>query len=149
MKKVSGSLKLDLAQYRELAAFAQFGSDLDAVTKKQLARGERLVELMKQAQYSPMTISEQVTAIYAGTKGYLDEIRTDAVVDFERDLLEFLHSTQSGLMGKIDSTKTLDEDSEKELSDAIKAFVDTHAGAYKIDAHAAAKDDVEDTEKNG
>lgn len=136
MKKVSGSLKLDLAQYRELAAFAQFGSDLDAVTKKQLARGERLVELMKQAQYSPMSVAEQVAALYAGTKGYLDEIRTDAVVDFERDLLEFLKSSESGLMSRISATGELDIDSEKELADAIKTFLDTQAGIYRIDAHS-------------
>lgn len=140
MKKVSGSLKLDLAQYRELAAFAQFGSDLDAVTKRQLARGERLVELMKQPQYSPLSVAEQVAVIFAGTKGYLDGIRTDAIVEFEKELIEFLRSTYSGLLGRINSTGGLDEASENELADVVKSFVDNQAGAFRTDAPAKSGD---------
>ncbi len=134
MKKVSGSLKLDLAQYRELAAFAQFGSDLDAVTKKQLARGERLVELMKQEQYSPMTVAEQVTSIYAGTKGYLDNIKTEAVVRFEKALLEHLRANRKDVLDSIQSSGDIDADSDKQLGAAIQEFVDGYTDADKVTA---------------
>ena len=138
MKKVSGSLKLDLAQYRELAAFAQFGSDLDAVTKKQLARGERLVELMKQQQYSPMTVAEQVAAIFAGTRGYLDDIKTQSVVEFEKALLDFLRGNRPGILDKINQSGELTEDSEKELGKAIQEFLDGFSAAFKVEGAAPA-----------
>ncbi len=132
MKKVSGSLKLDLAQYRELAAFAQFGSDLDAVTKKQLARGERLVELMKQQQYAPMSVSEQVAAIFAGSKGFLDDIKTEAVVAFERGMLEYLRTKRKEILDRIEATGDLDKEAEHELSVAIGEYTDLHPDTDKV-----------------
>ncbi len=132
MKKVSGSLKLDLAQYRELAAFAQFGSDLDAVTKKQLARGERLVELMKQQQYSPMSVSEQVAAIFAGTKGFLDDIKTEAVVAFERGLLEYLRTKRKEVLDRIEATGDLDKESDHALATAIGEYLELHPDSDKV-----------------
>jgi F-type H+-transporting ATPase subunit alpha len=139
MKKVSGSLKLDLAQYRELAAFAQFGSDLDAVTKRQLARGERLVELMKQQQYSPMTVGEQVASIYAGTKGYLDDIRTESVVEFEKALLDYLGANHADLLAAIDQTGDFNVETEANLGRAIRNYVEGYAGMYLVDGAGAAK----------
>src|SRR5881628_592022 len=101
MKKVSGSIKLELAQYREMAAFAQFGSDLDASTQKLLNRGARLTELLKQPQYAPMPVEEQVASIYAGTQGFLDSVPTDAVTRFESALLSHMRSEHGELLGKI------------------------------------------------
>ena len=92
MKQVAGTLRLDLAQYRELAAFAQFGSDLDKATQAQLARGQRLVEILKQPQFEPMDVELQVASIYAGTKGFLDSLRVESVLAFETGLHEFLKS---------------------------------------------------------
>ncbi len=133
MKKVSGSLKLDLAQYRELAAFAQFGSDLDAVTKNQLNRGERLVELMKQPQYTPMKVSEQVAVIFAGTRGYLDDIRTEAIVECEKSLLDYLRSSKADVLDTIEKTGDLDETTEHALTNAIKDFIEGYSGAFKVE----------------
>ncbi len=132
MKKVSGSLKLDLAQYRELAAFAQFGSDLDVVTKKQLERGERLVEVMKQQQYSPMTVGEQVAAIYTGTKGYLDDIKVEAVVAFEKALLTHLRDNRKEILDKITNSGDIDKDTDHMLGTAIQDFIDTYPDAEKV-----------------
>ncbi len=132
MKKISGSLKLDLAQYRELAAFAQFGSDLDVVTKKQLERGERLVEVMKQQQYSPMTVGEQVAAIYAGTKGYLDDIKVDSVVAFEKALLTHLRDNRKEILDKITNSGDIDKDTDHMLGTAIQDFIDTYPDAEKV-----------------
>ena len=143
MKKVSGSLKLDLAQYRELAAFAQFGSDLDAVTKRQLARGERLVELMKQQQYAPMTVGEQVAAIFAGTRGFLDDIKVESVVEFERALLDFLRGNRKDILDRIDATGDLDTDLEQALTNAIKDFVYNYSGAFRIDGGAPRRETSE------
>jgi F-type H+-transporting ATPase subunit alpha len=137
MKKVSGSLKLDLAQYRELAAFAQFGSDLDAVTRQQLARGERLVELMKQHQYSPLPVCEQVAAIYAGTKGFLDAVKTENVVEFEKGMLEFVRARHPEALQRIETTGDLDHDGEKLLSDAIREYADNYAGEFIAGKKAA------------
>ena len=92
MKQVAGTLRLDLAQYRNLAAFAQFGSDLDKASQAQLARGQRMVELLKQAQFAPMDVELQVVSIYAGTKGYFDSLKVEAVRDFEKGLHEYLKS---------------------------------------------------------
>ena len=132
MKKVSGSLKLDLAQYRELAAFAQFGSDLDAVTLKQLNRGERLVELMKQQQYSPMSVAEQVVALYAGTRGFLDDIKVGSVVGFEQALLAYLRENRKEILERIESSQDIDGESDKALSKAIQEFVDGYSDAEKV-----------------
>ncbi len=127
MKKVSGSLKLDLAQYRELAAFAQFGSDLDAVTRRQLARGERLVELMKQPQYAPLPVAEQVASIYAGTKGFLDAVKAEDVVAFEKGMLEFLRARHPEALRRIEATGDLDQEGEALLADALREYADNYA----------------------
>ena len=92
MKKVAGSIKLELAQYREMAAFAQFGSDLDASTQQLLNRGAKLTELLKQDQYSPMTVAEQVISVFAGVKGYLDDVDLDKIKEFEKDIIEKIKS---------------------------------------------------------
>ena len=124
MKKVAGKLRLELSQYRELEAFAQFGSELDPETQKTLSRGERLVEMLNQNERSPLSVSEQVASIYAGTGGYLDRIKVDRVGDFLADLLGRLKSESSDLMSKIeDEGKLEDEDLEK-LGDAIAEMVD-------------------------
>ncbi|HAJ23017.1 MAG TPA: F0F1 ATP synthase subunit alpha [Rhodospirillaceae bacterium] len=127
MKKVSGSIKLELAQYREMEAFAQFASDLDASTRQLLARGARLTELLKQPQYSPLKVSEQVLSIYAGTKGYLDKIPVGDVNRFESKLLDHARADHKKVLDKIDSTGVLDEDTEKAIVALLDAFVKTYA----------------------
>ena len=119
MKKVAGSIKLELAQYREMAAFAQFGSDLDASTQKLLNRGSKLTELLKQKQYSPMTVAEQVLTIFAGVRGYLDDIDLKNIEDFENQLLEKCKSEKPEIIESISSSGKLDEDIEKNLSSLI------------------------------
>jgi F-type H+-transporting ATPase subunit alpha len=123
MKKVAGKLKLDLSQYRDLEAFAQFGSELDPETQRQLARGERLVELLKQNERNALSVSDQVASIYAGTAGYLDRVKVERVPDFLQDLLSRLKSESKELMGRISEGQLSDED-EEELSKAIAEMVD-------------------------
>jgi F-type H+-transporting ATPase subunit alpha len=127
MKKVSGSIKLELAQYREMEAFAQFASDLDASTRQLLARGARLTELLKQPQYHPLKVSEQVLSIYAGTKGYLDKIPVGDVNRFEAKLLDHARADHKKVLDKIDTTGVLDEDTEKAMVALLEAFVKTFA----------------------
>jgi F-type H+-transporting ATPase subunit alpha len=127
MKQAVGPLKGELAQYREMAAFAKFGSDLDAATQRQLARGERLTELLKQPQYSPQAVEEQVCVIYAGTRGYLDKIPTNQVGRFESELLARLHSKHAGLLESIRTKKALDDKLEGELKSALDGFAQTFA----------------------
>ncbi len=122
MKKVSGSIKLELAQYREMAAFAQFGSDLDASTQKLLARGARLTELLKQGQYQPMPVEEQVASIFAGTQGFADAVPVKDVTRYEAAMLSYLRSDHADVLGKIRDTKALDDDTAKALKDALAAF---------------------------
>ncbi len=122
MKKVAGTLRLDLAQYRELAAFAQFGSDLDKATKTKLTRGERLVELLKQAQYLPMPVEEQVTVLYAGTRGFLDDIAVSDAIRFGNELVEFMRNQKSDVLAEIVQTKDLGAETEKKLAAAIEEF---------------------------
>ncbi len=122
MKQVAGAIKGELAQYREMAAFAQFGSDLDAATQKLLARGARLTELLKQPQFSPLKIEEQVVVIYAGTKGYLDGIPTSAVGKFERDFLTYVRNEHKDLLDSIRTKKAMDADAEKSLKGALDKF---------------------------
>ena len=119
MKKVAGSIKLELAQYREMAAFAQFGSDLDASTQKLLARGARLTELLKQPQYQPMPVEEQVASIFAGTQGFLDSVDVKDVVRYEAAMLSFLRSDKPEILAKIRDTKALDDDTAAALKDAL------------------------------
>src|ERR687889_706162 len=119
MKKVAGSIKLELAQYREMAAFAQFGSDLDASTQKLLNRGARLTELLKQPQFQPMPVEEQVVSIYAGVNGFLDSVPVNAVTRFESALLSHFRSDHADVLGKIRDTKTLDDDTAGQLKSII------------------------------
>ncbi|MAL89188.1 MULTISPECIES: F0F1 ATP synthase subunit alpha [unclassified Brevundimonas] len=127
MKQVAGSIKGELAQYREMAAFAKFGSDLDASTQKLLARGARLTELLKQPQYSPLAVEEQVVSVYAGTRGYLDGIAVSDVGRFERELLARMHSKHAGILDAIRTKKALSPELEAELKDAIESFAKTFA----------------------
>jgi F-type H+-transporting ATPase subunit alpha len=122
MKKVSGSIKLELAQYREMAAFAQFGSDLDASTQRLLARGARLTELLKQGQYSPMPVEEQVASIFAGTQGFLDAVDTKDVVRYEAAMLSYLRAEHKGILKTIRDSKQLEDDTAKKLKDALTKF---------------------------
>ena len=122
MKKVAGSIKLELAQYREMAAFAQFGSDLDASTQKLLARGARLTELLKQPQDQPMPVEEQVASIFAGTQGFVDAVPTADVTRYEAQLLSYLRSDHADILGKIRDTKALDDETASKLKDALAAF---------------------------
>src|SRR5512133_2832423 len=122
MKKVAGSIKLELAQYREMAAFAQFGSDLDASTQRLLARGARLTELLKQPQYAPMPVEDQVASIYAGTQGFLDSVQVRDVVRYEAAMLSFLRSHKPEILKAIRDTKALDDDTAKALKGALTDF---------------------------
>ena len=122
MKKVSGSMKLDLAQYREMAAFAQFGSDLDASTQKLLNRGARLTELLKQAQFSPMPFEEQTVSIYAGTNGYLDDVPVDRVNDYEEQMLAFFRSEHGGILTEIRESQKFDGEIKDNTDAALAAF---------------------------
>ncbi|MDU4960897.1 MAG: F0F1 ATP synthase subunit alpha [Sporomusaceae bacterium] len=125
MKQVAGSLRLDLAQYRELAAFAQFGSDLDKATKAMLDRGQRLTELLKQPQYSPIAVEEQVMSIYTGVNGYLDTVPPHDVPRFEADFLKFMRTNYAEIGKTIREKKALDAATEAALKKAIKEFQDT------------------------
>ena len=128
MKQVAGSIKGELAQYREMAAFAQFGSDLDASTQKLLARGERLTELLKQKQFSPISTNEQVVLLYAGVNGYMDNIEVNEIGKYEEDLLDFVRENYSQILENITSTKTLDEDTEGVLKGAVEEFTVNFSG---------------------
>ena len=119
MKQVAGSIKLELAQYREMAAFAQFGSDLDAATQRLLERGARLTELLKQAQYTPLPVEEQIIVIYAGVKGFLDEIEVKSLGAFEEELLNTVRNKDSKILSTIREKGALDDSLEKSISDII------------------------------
>jgi F-type H+-transporting ATPase subunit alpha len=137
MKQVAGRLRLDLAQYRELAAFAQFGSDLDKVTKAMLDRGERMTEILKQPQYQPIPVEEQVITIYTGVNGYLDDIPMEKIDRFETDFMKFIKSNYTEIVKSIREKKVLDNDTEAALKDAIKEFKDTFASYEKTNLEAA------------
>ncbi len=122
MKKVAGTLRLDLAQYRELAAFAQFGSDLDAATQKQLTRGARLVEILKQPQYSPLPVEKQIVIIYAGTNGYLDDLPLEKVKDFEEGLYRFVENNYPEIFTEIVEKKDLTDELKEKMNKAIEEF---------------------------
>jgi F-type H+-transporting ATPase subunit alpha len=122
MRKVSGSLRLDLAQYRALVAFAQFGSDLDKATQQQLHRGERLVEILKQPQYQPLPVAKQVAIIFAGTRGLLDEIPVADIARWEREFYTFLEEKRPGILATLTDTGELTKDVEAELTDAATEF---------------------------
>jgi F-type H+-transporting ATPase subunit alpha len=122
MKKIAGSLRLDLAAARELEAFAQLGTELDKATQRQLDRGRRFVELLKQGQYMPFHVTDQIISIYAGTKGYLDDVAVTDVRQFEKDMLNYFTTVGKPVRDELDQKKALDAGLEKKLEDAIKAF---------------------------
>jgi F-type H+-transporting ATPase subunit alpha len=125
MKQVAGTLRIDLAQFREKAAFAQFGSDLDPATQRQLARGQRLVELLKQPQYSPFSVEKQILSIFAGVNGYLDKIPLNKIKDFEEQLIDYLDKKHADIAQAITSSQKIDDSVKGKLEEAIKAFVKT------------------------
>jgi F-type H+-transporting ATPase subunit alpha len=122
MKQVAGKIKGELAQYREMAAFAQFGSDLDATTQQLLARGARLTELLKQAQFSPLNIAEQVSSLYAAVNGYLDKIEVRDINRYETDLLKLLNASHSDIMNAILDEKQLSKDIEAKLKTVVEDY---------------------------
>jgi F-type H+-transporting ATPase subunit alpha len=127
MKQVAGSIKLELAQYREMAAFAQFGSDLDASTQRLLARGARLTELLKQPQFSPMPIEEQVVSIFAGVRGYLDKVAVNAINRYEAELLRAVRSKHADVLAEIRNAKQITPDTESKLKAILDTFTETFA----------------------
>jgi F-type H+-transporting ATPase subunit alpha len=131
MKKIAGTLRLELAQYRELEAFAKFGSDLDKATLQQLRRGERLVEILKQKQYSPMPVEQQVAIIYATTKGYLDELPVSSVKKYEADLLTQLTSMNQDILKEIAEKQVMSDETEKKLNEVLKEFTERFKTSVK------------------
>ncbi len=127
MKQVAGKLRLDLAQYRELEAFAQLGTELDKATQAQIERGRRMIELLKQPRYQPMPVGKQILSIYTGTQGYLDDIPVEKVKEFEEGFLQFIETAYPSIIEKIEKEKALSEEMEKELVKAIKEFKQSFA----------------------
>ena len=125
MKKIAGKLRLDLAQFRDLEAFAKFASDLDETTALQITRGRRMVEILKQNQYVPMSISNQVVIIYAAGKGYLDDVDLDRVKEFEVGLLEYFHTKHSDCLDQISQEGDISDDLEKAMNTGIEEFKKT------------------------
>jgi F-type H+-transporting ATPase subunit alpha len=136
MRQVAGSLRLDLAQYRELAAFAQFGSDLDKGTLNQLNRGKRLVEVLKQPQYQPLPVEKQVIMIYAATNGYLDAVAVEDVRVYENELFQFLDTRKPQLMSSFAEKKQIDDAIKADLNQSLKEFSDQFSAARKTAAAA-------------
>jgi F-type H+-transporting ATPase subunit alpha len=124
MKQVAGTMKLDLAQFREMAAFAQFASDLDPATQRQLARGTRLTEMLKQGQYVPMDVIDQVVVIYAANHGYVDKYELPALRRYGEELLEYMHTSHGDLVAELRKSKKLDDASEERLNKALKSFTE-------------------------
>jgi F-type H+-transporting ATPase subunit alpha len=122
IKKLSGGIRTDLAQYRELAAFAQFASDLDEATRKQLERGRRVTELMKQAQYAPLSVADMAVTLYAVNNGYFDDVEVGRLLAFESAVQQYVQSTKPDLVSKIMETRELDAEGEKQLAAAIAEF---------------------------
>jgi len=131
MKKFAGSLRIDLAQYRALEAFAKFGSDLDKNTQQQLRRGSRLFKLLNQAQYQPMLVQEQIVSIFAGVKGYLDYIPLDEVPRYEREFLELMRTSHKQILDDIAESRTLSDDNEKKLVEILEKFTDSFRKAIE------------------
>jgi F-type H+-transporting ATPase subunit alpha len=129
MRQVAGKLRLDLAQYNELAAFAQFGSDLDKSSQAQLARGQRMVELLKQDQYVPMTVEKQVLVLYAGANGLIDDVPVEAVRRFESELIAFMERRHPEVLNTIREKKIIDDAFKPQLEAAIKEFKES----FKVD----------------
>jgi F-type H+-transporting ATPase subunit alpha len=133
MRQVAGTLRLDLAQYRELAAFAQFGSDLDAATQKQLNRGKRLTEILKQPQYQPLSVEKQVAIVFAATSGYLDPVPVEQLRAYEDGLYRFLETRHPGVLSAIADKKVLDD----EVKGALKGALDEYGKDFAAGAAAA------------
>jgi F-type H+-transporting ATPase subunit alpha len=131
MKKVAGSLRMDLAQYRAMEAFAKFGSDLDKATLQQLRRGSRLVELLKQNQYTPYPVENQVVSLFAGSKGFLDELPLDEVLNFEKGVLELMENNHKDILENIAATKTIDDQTSEKLSKIIKEYTEKFLSSLK------------------
>ncbi|TDJ07945.1 MAG: F0F1 ATP synthase subunit alpha, partial [Deltaproteobacteria bacterium] len=125
MKKIAGTLRLDLAQYRELAAFAAFGSDLDEATQRQLNRGERLVELLKQGQFDPMEVTDQVLQLYAATKGYLDEVPVNKINEVATDLVDHIKSRHSELYNELKTQNVINDENDERLNEILTSFMET------------------------
>jgi F-type H+-transporting ATPase subunit alpha len=123
MKKIAGTLRLDLAQFREMAAFAQFASDLDAATRAQLERGQRLTELLTQGQYVPLPIEKQIVIIYAGTAGYTDKLPVESLREFEHELYRYIDNKHPELWTELQEKKEITDDIKKKLDKALKRFV--------------------------
>jgi len=134
MKQVAGSLRLDLAQYRELAAFAQFGSDLDKATQAQLARGQRLTEILKQPQYQPMEVEKQVLIIWSAINGFTDDVAIDDIRRFETELQSFIENSHPGVLQEIREKKAITDDIQKDLEQSLKDFKDRWAEAARAAA---------------
>ncbi|HHD81036.1 MAG TPA: hypothetical protein ENK99_05560 [Campylobacterales bacterium] len=126
MKKVAGKLRLTVAQFRELEAFAQFGSDLDEKTRKQIERGKRTIEILKQDQYNPMSVEDQVSIIYAVNNGFLDDVAVEKVQSWETDFHKYMHSSQKEVLNLITDKKELNDEIIKKLEKAIKTFKEIH-----------------------
>ena len=137
MKQVAGTLRLDLAQYRALAAFAQFGSDLDKTSQQQLRRGERLVEILKQKQYAPVPVEKQVMIIFAGTNGYLDDLPVSQCRDFEHELYDHLDRQQDGVLAKIRERKALDDELTEEIKSTLADFKERFLSRHRQEAVAS------------
>ena len=137
MKQVAGTLRLDLAQYRALAAFAQFGSDLDKASQQQLRRGERLVEILKQKQYAPVPVEKQVMIIFAGTNGYLDDLPVSQCRDFESELYDHLDRQQDGVLAKIRERKALDDELTEEIKSTLAGFKERFVSRHRQEAVAS------------
>jgi F-type H+-transporting ATPase subunit alpha len=136
MKQVAGSLKLDLAQFWELEAFAQLGTELDAATQAKIDRGKRMVEVLKQGQYAPMTVEDQILIVFAGTRGYLDKVDLEQVAHYEEELLKYVAKTHSEILEKIREQKELDEDIEKLLHSVLADFTESYLGGAAPDPRA-------------
>jgi len=126
IKKLGGGVRLALAQYRELAAFSQFASDLDEATRKQLERGERVTELMKQPQYTPLSIAEMAISLFAANEGYLDDVEAKKVVDFEKALHDYMNSSHAELMAKVNEEADWNDEIEAAFHEALKDFKVNH-----------------------
>ncbi len=137
MKKVAGGLRLDLAAFRELEAFAQLGTDLDAATQAQLDRGYRMVELLKQGQYNPMPVTDQVLSIYAGTQGHLDDVPVEQVPVWEQEFLQFIHEQKIEIYNKIEETRSLDDETTALIESAVVEFNRQYQGRRKEELETA------------
>jgi len=128
MKEVAGQLRLELAQYRDLAAFAEFAEELDEASRAQLARGERVMEILKQDQYQPMPVEEQVVVLFAAVNGFLDDIPLEAVRDFERRLLAYMREEKGEILGKLREERKLSPELREQLERAVREFHDSFGG---------------------